>query len=96
MASAVATDKATSRHSARHVAIVLETRQVASRESRCGYPEGDVRCAPYARLSPLCTAYKADIKATRSFFSGSLSLSSRIRLKNSTVSSSVSSRPSCR
>src|SRR4030095_12723592 len=40
--------------------------------------------------------YNCRMKATRSFFSCSFSFSSRIRLKNSTVSSSVNNRPSCR
>jgi glyoxylase-like metal-dependent hydrolase (beta-lactamase superfamily II) len=40
--------------------------------------------------------YKARMNATRSCFSCAVSLSPRTRLKNSTVSSSVSSRSSCR
>jgi len=35
------------------------------------------------------------MNATRSFFSCAVSLSCRTMLKNSTVSSSVSNRPSC-
>lgn len=41
-------------------------------------------------------AYSTRIKTTRSLFSSSVSFNSSTRLKNSTVSSSVSNRSSCR
>ncbi len=48
------------------------------------------------RLDARQSNHKHFRNATRSFFSSSVSFVSRIRLKNSTVSSSVSSRPSCK
>jgi hypothetical protein len=52
--------------------------------------------AQFSTVSGMDPIYSCRIKATRSFFSCSLSLSSRIKLKNSAVSSNVSNLPSCK
>src|SRR5450432_2877132 len=51
---------------------------------------------PLHAFRPEMAAYSARMKATRSFFSCSINFNSNTRLKNSTVSSSVSNRSSCR
>jgi hypothetical protein len=74
----------------------LPARRSKARHRRAGLAGGAAAVAANGGASAVVCGYSWRMKATRAAFSRGVSCTPRTRLKNSTVSSNVSSRPSCR